>query len=191
MGLEHVVAEDAANVSTIVARSGGFEQGQRAPVDLDDADEARTFADAIGIRLQVASQILDAAPAQCLEMGPDAAEILQPERDRGEIEHLRVIVAPGADGRNSKVQTCPYGTHSALGIGDRQAGGSGRSFPEEYRIILRCDNACVSLTRTRSVARQPGRRRFSADRHLRFPSMPRLRSGCTVAASTRKAEDAP
>ena len=98
MPVEHVVAEDLAEVADELVEIGRLEQRQRAPVDLEHADAFGTRLDPGRIGAEMAREIGDAFGAPGVEELPDGAVVLEPQRHRREIEHLGVVVALGQHG---------------------------------------------------------------------------------------------
>src|SRR5262249_45757207 len=65
---------------------------ERLAVHLDDPDQVRAGFDPAAIAAQVGAQIGDAGPAPCIELALDAAVVLEPQRNRREIEHLGIVI---------------------------------------------------------------------------------------------------
>lgn len=74
----------------------GPEQGQGLAIDLDDADVVAACLHARRVLAQEFPEPDDAGAAPFVEQRLDAAVILEPERNRREIEHLGVIASLAA-----------------------------------------------------------------------------------------------
>jgi hypothetical protein len=96
VGLEHVVAEHRAEVFDEVRKVVGPEQGGGLAIDLDDSDEIAACLHARRVLAQELAEPDDAGAAPFVEQRFDAAEILELERNRREIEHLGVIASLAA-----------------------------------------------------------------------------------------------
>ncbi|WYK06765.1 hypothetical protein DWF04_018260 [Cereibacter sphaeroides f. sp. denitrificans] len=86
MALEHVVAEDPFEVLRQMVEIARLVEGERAGIHLENPDAARTGGDARQVGLEEGPDVGHALGAPLVEQGTDAAEILDPHRDRGKIE---------------------------------------------------------------------------------------------------------
>ena len=91
MVFKHLVAEDLVELLDELIEVCSLEQLQGRPVHLDDADAARAVPDAIAIGEQVLPKVGDALSPPVLEERLDSRKVFQPQRDRREVEHLRVV----------------------------------------------------------------------------------------------------
>jgi hypothetical protein len=92
--VERVIAENHAQIVHQVLQIAGLEQLQRSFVDLEHAALFPARSCAPGVLEQEVLQTRDAGfppiGKQCL----DLAEILQPQRDRRELEYHRIVAGP-------------------------------------------------------------------------------------------------
>jgi hypothetical protein len=88
---QHVIAEDAVEVADEMREVRSLEQVERPPVHLEEPDAVRAHFDPLGILAEVVAQRPDPGCPPRLEQGLDGAVILQPQRHRRQVEHLRGV----------------------------------------------------------------------------------------------------
>src|SRR3954453_13446790 len=91
MVLEHVVAENVAEVVDEMLQAPGLEQFQRSPVDLNDADAVGAVLDAVRPVQEMTAEIRHSVATPSVKEGLHAAEILQPQRHRSQMKHLCIV----------------------------------------------------------------------------------------------------
>ena len=95
MALEGVVAQHPAEIGHQMIEIAGAEQRQGLAVDLDDADAFRALPHAVGVGSEECLDVADALRPPLFEQRLDRAVVLDPERDRSEVEHFGVVVGIG------------------------------------------------------------------------------------------------
>src|SRR5260221_13788541 len=73
----------------------GTEQRQRLAVDLEDTDALGTLPHPVGIGGEEDLDVADALRSPLFEQRLDRTVVLDPERDRREVEHSGVVVGIG------------------------------------------------------------------------------------------------
>jgi hypothetical protein len=95
MALEGVVAHHLAEMGYQMSKIAGAEQRQGLAVDLEDADALRALPHAVRVGGEECLDVADALRSPLFEQRLDRTEVLDPERDRREVEHFGVIVGIG------------------------------------------------------------------------------------------------
>ncbi len=120
--LQHVVAKHAGEVLHEMIDILRAEERQRAPVHLDHANPRRTRDDARRVRGQMRAQVGDARRPPAFEELAHGAEILQPQRDGREVEHVGVVAgrALGCDGSDGWSGGLPHVVVHGHPLGSRR-----------------------------------------------------------------------
>jgi hypothetical protein len=91
MGFQHVVAKHPAKRGNELLPAFRFKQVQGLAVDPDDPDLRAAALHPREVGQQESTQVADTFGAPCLQLPPHAAVILQPQRYRGEVEHVDIV----------------------------------------------------------------------------------------------------
>src|SRR4029077_1504008 len=94
IGVERVVAENQPQVGYQVLQIAGFEQRESSLVDLEHATPVPAGSRALGIFEQEILQAGTARPSPVSKQRFDLAQILEPQRDRRELEHQCIVAIP-------------------------------------------------------------------------------------------------
>ena len=95
MALEGVVAHHMAEMGRQIGNIAGAEQRQGLAVDLEDTDALRALPHAVGVGGEECLDVADALRSPLFEQRLDRTEVLDPERDRREVEHFGIVVGIG------------------------------------------------------------------------------------------------
>ncbi|OIQ66284.1 hypothetical protein GALL_521500 [mine drainage metagenome] len=95
MALEGVVAHHLAEVGRQMIKIAGTEQRQGLAVDLEDTDPLRAPPYTVGVVGEECLDVADALRSPLFEQRLDRTEVLDPERNRGKVEHFGVVVGIG------------------------------------------------------------------------------------------------
>ena len=98
MALERIVAQHLAEICHQMIEVAGAVQRQGLGIDLQDADALGAAPDPIRICRQVRLDVGDVFSAPFLKQRPNPAIVLDPERNRRQIEHFGVAIP--INGRN-------------------------------------------------------------------------------------------
>jgi hypothetical protein len=93
--LEGIVTQHPVQIGHQMIEIAGAEQRQGLAVDLDDADAFRALPHAVGLGSEECLDVADALRPPLFEQRLDRAVVLDPERDRSEVEHFGAVVGIG------------------------------------------------------------------------------------------------